>query len=233
MRQAAPGRYVGSFPAEGTGSYFVNVVPGPGATPLTTGVTVPYSSEYRVRQTNRALIDSLAAIKPSGGEAGQVTVPLGSTVSEELVDTNPFRGGLALARSIRDAWPWFVLAGCCLFFTDVMVRRVAVNFDWVGRGLSRLRGDVREKDTVATARLDALKKNKEAVDDSIEKRRASVRFEPTTSIDKESEQVDLSDMTPLKQAKPVKSDKTDSDAAGPSYTERLLEAKRRAKKKDD
>jgi uncharacterized membrane protein len=233
MRQAAPGRYVGSFPAEGTGSYFVNVVPGPGAAPLTTGVTVPYSSEYRVRQTNQALIDSLAAIKPSGGEAGQVTVPLGNTVSEELVDTNPFRGGLALARSIRDAWPWFVLAGCCLFFTDVMVRRVAINFDWVGRGLHRLRGGVSEKDTVATARLDALKKNKEAVDDSIEKRRASVRFEPTSEVSKEMEQVDLSDLTATNQAKPVKSGKADADSAGPSYTERLLEAKRRAKKKDD
>ena len=42
MRQTAPGRYIGSFPATAAGSYFVNVVPSPGSPPLTTGVTVPY-----------------------------------------------------------------------------------------------------------------------------------------------------------------------------------------------
>ena len=52
MRQTAPGRYVGSFTADAAGSYFVNVVPGEGAAPLRTGVTVPYSDEFRVRETN-------------------------------------------------------------------------------------------------------------------------------------------------------------------------------------
>ncbi len=229
MRQTAPGRYVGSFPGDTAGSYFVNVIPGPGAAPLTTGVTVPYSDEFRVRETNQAMIDALARVEPRGGEAGQVTVPLEDQPTEELINSNAFRGGLALARSIRDAWPWFVLAGCCLFLGDVFVRRVAVNFNFVGAAMKRLRGDSDDKDSVVTARLDALKKNKEALDDSLERRRASVRFEPTAA-DPDAEPVDLGDAPPKAKPKPDDQPEKNGKPEGPSYTERLLEAKRKAKK---
>ncbi len=226
MNQAAPGRYVGSFDADGAGSYFINVSPGPGKAPLTTGVTVPYSAEFRVRETNKELIDALANVAPAGGEAGQVTVPLEEKPSDELVETNAFRGGLALARSIRDAWPWFVLAACCMFLVDIFVRRVAINFNWIGATFKRLRGTSSEKDAKVTARLDALRKNKEAVDDSIEKRRASVRFEPT-SVDAD-DQVDLSDIGAAAKPKPKAASQKSAEPEGPSYTERLLEAKRKA-----
>ncbi len=229
MRQTAPGRYVGTFPGDRAGSYFVNVIPGPGAAPLTTGVTVPYSDEFRVRETNQALIQALASTQPRGGEVGQITPPLELQQTEELIDSNAFRGGLALARSIRDAWPWFVLAGCCLFLGDVFVRRVAINFDWIGAAFKKIRGDTKEKDATVTARLDALKKHKESVDDSIEKRRASVRFEPTAVDPKE--QVDLTDRPTTVASKPTSSEQPSKPDEGPSYTERLLEAKRRAKKK--
>jgi hypothetical protein len=229
MRQTAPGRYVGSFPSESAGSYFVNVLPGPGAAPLTTGVTVPYSEEFRVRESNQALLDALASVVPRGGETGIVTSPLEESPSEELINTNAFRGGLALARSIKDAWPWFVLCGCCLFLADVFVRRVAINFDWIGVAFKKIRGDTEEKDSTVTARLDALKKHKEAVGDSLERRRASVRFEPTAVDPKE--EVDLSDRPTTVTARPTSSEQPSQADEGPSYTERLLEAKRRAKKK--
>ncbi len=158
-------------PSRGAGSYFVNVVPGAGAAPLRTGVTVPYSDEFRVRETNLALIELLASIEPRGGEPGQVTAPLDDQPSEELIDTNAFRGGLALARSIKDAWPWFVLTGCCIFLADIFVRRVSINLDWVGKAINKIRGEQTEKDAQVTARLDALKKNKEALGDSLERRR--------------------------------------------------------------
>jgi hypothetical protein len=228
MRQTAPGRYVGTFPGDVAGSYFVNVIPGPGAAPLTTGVTVPYSDEFRVRETNRVLIDALATVEPRGGQAGQVTAPLGIQPTEELIDSNAFRGGLALAKSIRDAWPWFVLAACCVFLADVFVRRVAVNFDWIAAALKKVRGADSEKDAVVTARLDALKKNKEALDDSLQRRRASVRFEPTAA-EADVEPVDLGDPPTRTSPATQKSEEKEQDA-GPSYTERLLEAKRRAKK---
>ncbi|OYP35042.1 VWA domain-containing protein [Rhodopirellula sp. MGV] len=230
MRQTAPGRYVGSFPATAAGSYLVNVVPGAGASPLRTGVTVPYSDEYRVRETNMALIESLASTEPDGGDLGQITPPLESVASEDLIATDPFRSGLALARSIRDAWPWFVLGACCLFLGDVMVRRIAFDFAWVGRTIKRLRG---EDDTSAQAvtRLDALRKNKSQLDEDLEKRRASVRFEPTSVESSGDAPVDLSDLGGTSGKPTLGGAKPDLKQTGPSsYTERLLEAKKRARK---
>ena len=228
MRQEAPGRYVGSFAAPTAGSYFVNVLP-EGSAPLTTGITVPYSEEFRSRETNKALLEALASATPREGEPGILTSPLENVLTEELVDQNPFRGGLALAKSIRDAWPWFVLAGCCLFLLDVFVRRVAVNFDFVGKAIAKLRGKDDEKESKVTARLDALRKQKEAVGDSLDKRRESVRFEPSQVDASAGEDIDLNDVSARKtQPKAVEEPK--EEPQGPSYTERLLEAKRKARK---
>ena len=229
MRQTAPGRYVGNFPADLAGSYFVNVVPGAGATPLTTGVTVPYSEEFRVRETNQALIEALASVQPRGGDAGQVAAPLNDQSASSAEPNDAFRGGLPFARSIRDAWPWFVLAGCCLFLGDIFVRRVAINFNWVGAGLRKLRGTPNEKDLAVTERLDALKKNKESLDDSIERRRASVRFDPTATTD-EIDLTNLADETSARDEERDVTKKSLSNSEGRSYTERLLEAKRKARK---
>ena len=232
MRQTAPGRYVGRFQADAAGNYFVTVIPEPGAAPLTVGVSVPYSDEFRVRDTNMALIESLARTQPKGGTPGEVTVPLEEQPTEELVDANAFRGGLPLARSIKDAWPWFMLAACCLFLADVFVRRVAVNFNWITTAMKKLRGQSTEKDAKVTARLDALRKNKEALGDSLEKRRASVRFEPTAEHEGgEDVEIGVSGGGAQKESASGKAGGADATkTAGPSYTERLLAAKKKARK---
>ena len=229
MRQTAPGRYIGSFPADKTGSYFVNVIPDAKTAPLSTGVTIPYSEEYRIRETNQALITELASVKPAGGEVGEVTAPLGASSDDSVENRNAFRGGLALARSIRDAWPWFVLAGCCIFLGDIFVRRVSINFDWVGVALKKIRGKSEQKESTTTARLDALKKNKDLLDEELQRRRTSVRFEPTQTL----EDTNNSDWTADAKdaAKPTgESTNMAPDPEGPSYTERLLAAKRKARK---
>ncbi|MEM6470588.1 MAG: VWA domain-containing protein [Planctomycetota bacterium] len=230
MRQTAPGRYVGSFAADQAGSYLVNVVPGAGGTPLTTGVTVPYSEEYRVREANLSLIESLARVEPEGGDAGVVTPALESRVSEELVSADPFRPGLSLARSIQDAWPWFVLAACCLFLGDVMVRRIAFDLRWVGALAARLRGDSSADEQTVT-RLDALRKSKSQVGDDLEKRRASVRFESSSSPSDADDEVVFEKSSDGSAGFTPKAKGAPEEKAS-SYTERLLEAKRRAARKD-
>ncbi|MEM0926927.1 MAG: hypothetical protein AAGJ83_12875, partial [Planctomycetota bacterium] len=227
MRQTAPGRYVGSFAAEQAGSYLVNVVPS-GEAPLTTGVTVPYSEEYRVREANLSLIESLAKVKPEGGESGVVAPALDSRISEELVEVDTFRPGLALAESIRDAWPWFVLAACCLFLGDVMIRRIAFDPRWIGNLASRLRGDS-DTGEAAVTRLDALRKSKTQVSDDLEKRRASVRFEQAASAEEQEIGFSEASKSPPGFTAPKEQD---APPAASSYTERLLEAKRRAARKD-
>ena len=65
-----------------------------------------------------------------------------------------------------------------VFLGDIFVRRVAINFDWIGVAIKKIRGMPDAKDATTTARLDALKKNK-TLDEELQRRRTSVRFEPT------------------------------------------------------
>ncbi|WP_202617385.1 VWA domain-containing protein [Roseimaritima sediminicola] len=231
MKQTAPGRYVGTFPADQAGSYFVNIAPQPGSAPLTTGVTVPYSDEFRVRDTNDALLATLVSTKPRGGQPGQLAPPLEPDTMDDLVQENAFRKGLALARSIRDAWPWFVLAACCLFLGDVMVRRVAIDFAWLGRFIKR---DQKAADETPS-RLAALRERKEAVSQSIDRRRAAVRFEPTpeSSDAALAEELDPAGGKSKSRSTPSASPSLRPEDDGKTYTERLLEAKRKARKQND
>jgi uncharacterized membrane protein len=236
MNQTAPGRYVGTFPADRSGNYFVNVVPAAGSVPLTTGVTVPYSDEYRVRQSNEGLIQQLASVVPQGGEPGVITPALEDIVDDSLVNENAFRGGLAPARSIRDAWHWFVLASCLGFLFDIFVRRVSLRFDWVSSIIKKIQGRPAEP-SQATQRLDTLRKSKELVAEETQRRRASVRFE-TTADDSaasgnqtESNDVNTANEFDIKASpKPNSTAPITPQASEKSYTERLLEAKRKANK---
>lgn len=231
MEQVAPGRYSGHFPVDRAGTYFVNVLPGAGNAPLSTGVTVPYSDEFRYRQSNQALMARLASLSPEGGSPGEVTAPLGEQVSEELLASDTFRGGLPLARRIRDAWPWAVLIAAALFFTDVLVRRVAIRFGFLKAWWQAMVGD-REPELATVARLDQLRQQKQAAHDSGAARRAGTRFDPTpVSLDRR----DTSEISkPQGTGEIDTSQDGSSEATGEqpsSYTERLLEAKRRARKK--
>ena len=133
MTQTAPGRYVGTMPAGDSGSYFIVVGPGAGMAPIRTGVTVPYSDEFRDLATNDALLGQLAALVPKGGAAGKVIEAAGdtarpwsnwprSTPSATICPRRP------AARTSGITWCWLA---CCLFFGDVFIRRVQVNLAWV------------------------------------------------------------------------------------------------------
>ena len=141
LKQVAPGRYEGTFDATTPGSYFVALSPGQGYGSLRTGLNVPYSAEYQDRETNDALLESLANIQV-GGEAGNVypvkfsdNVPTDATEVEREKST--FRRSPIRTVSTQDIWPLLMLITGCLFLSDVFIRRVAVNFDWVGPLLNR------------------------------------------------------------------------------------------------
>ena len=149
FRQDAPGRYIAEFPADKAGSYLLAINTGQtNAAPLLAGVTVPYSAEFRERETNQALITTLASTKPVGGQAGKVIQgPLekDKTAIDRLVaSTDTFRRTLQKAMSSRDFWPIFLLIAACIFLADVFIRRVTVHFYWVMPALayaySRVRG---------------------------------------------------------------------------------------------
>ena len=71
IEQTAPGRYVGEFDSAQPGSYMIMVTPGAGQAMIRTGVNVGYSAEFRDRETNAPLLESLAKLAGQGRRAGQ------------------------------------------------------------------------------------------------------------------------------------------------------------------
>ncbi len=181
LRQTAPGRYQGDFEAGRSGSYFLTINSGSGQAPIRTGINIPYSAEFRDRDTNTALLASLASLEPKGGAAGQlIDVPLDQPDQEMKSEINTFRRDVARTVSSNYIWPWLVLAAGCLFFGDVLVRRVALEFGWLYTGLGRLRDLLlqRDHDGGEEAQMERLRSRKAAISQSIDQRRAATRFEP-------------------------------------------------------
>ncbi|MCA9217079.1 MAG: VWA domain-containing protein, partial [Planctomycetales bacterium] len=190
MRQTAPGRYVGSFDIDKSGSYFVSITPGSGKAPIRSGINVPYSSEYRDRETNRSLIEQLAGLTPVGGKPGMVVEgDFSSDGSGSLLDANPFRRDLRAMISSRDIWPLLVLVTSCIFFADVFIRRVAIDFDWVAPLFNRMFGQ-KATEPKADERMERLRSRKREIEGRIDERRAAARFEPEPDADVDTELLD-------------------------------------------
>lgn len=226
IRQTSPGRYAGAFPVDRSGNYFVQIVPEPGAAPLTAGVSVPFSDEYRAREVNLPLLRRLHREAEARNGDARLLPMLASGEDEELLASDPFREGLEVGRTVQDAWPWFLLAGCCLFFGDVMVRRI----DFGGERLAawwkrRRRGS---EPPPPTERLDRLARAKSQAAGAVR------RYEPTLTPSGAPESPpngpaagpDPSAPTPRSENAGEKTEQPASE----SYTERLLEAKRRARR---
>jgi len=240
LKQKAPGRYVGEFEIGASGAYILNIIPAPGQAPLTTGVTVPFSDEYRVRQTNRRLLDEIASLTPLGGAIGKISEPLENDSLKRIIAIDPFRSDLQKARSLEDIWPWAVLLGSVLFFGDVLVRRVSfdpmIPFRWL-----RTKWSSRESsaDIDRRTRLERLRTSKSDVAEELDKQRASASFTPdvTEESNRPSSAVDqfsVASAEPRVEPRPDSASGTMStNKDETSYTARLLEAKRRAQSKKD
>jgi hypothetical protein len=239
IEQVAPGRYVGEFSADKAGSYFVNVMPGAGKSPILAGVTVPYSSEFRDRETNVELLRTLSAHTPQGGAAGQlIDGDLERGKLEPLLEFDTYRHNLAKAISRQDIWPLVLLVTAGVFFGDVLVRRVTVHFYWIGPALAWLwaRALRRPQEEAPDERMERLRSRKAEVSEQLEERRAAARFEPQADEAGGRPRASLEDVlqeaggAPPTAAPP----RAAADQGQPgtpaekSYTERLLEAKKQA-----
>ena len=176
IRQLAPGRYVGEFPATKEGNYFLTVNPGPGYSPILAGVNVPYSAEFRDRETNLGLLQALATLRPAGGQPGAIAVgDLQPPEFEELLATNSFRRGLLPATSSQDVWPATLLLCACLFFVDVLIRRVVIGWEWWKKLQSWIGSRLFRRETTSgdDTRLERLRTRKAEIADAIDERRAA------------------------------------------------------------
>jgi uncharacterized membrane protein/Mg-chelatase subunit ChlD len=239
FEQIAPGRYEGEFDPTKEGNYFLTISPGAGHAPLRAGVNVPYSSEFRDRETNDALLKALVRLKPKDGKEGVlIDGKLDPNDFSSLLAVNSFRRDLAPAVSSKDVWPFFLVLMSCLFFADIFVRRVTVNFDWVAPAVDWVRSkfvgapDDQEVEVV----LDRLRSSKAAVADQIDDRRAATRFKPVPddlmesggrSLDEVLEDTSPSEGSSSAKKRPsaeMAPDAVDEE----SYTSRLLKAKKQA-----
>lgn len=235
IRQVAPGRYEGEWDADSEGNYFFAMRPGPGYPPLVAGVNVPYSAEYRRRETNMALLRSLANLRPQGGQPGKLIDGLSDPQNlAPLLETDTFRGGVPPAFHARDVWPQTLLIMVWALVIDVFLRRVAIRGTWLVAVMAwwrRITGQAEQAPDVEQ-RLAQLRDRKAAVTRQLEQRRQDVRFEPREGElnDDAPEEADttktMTDEPAAGTAPP-----TMAETEGESYTERLLRAKRDAQQR--
>ena len=241
MRQVASGRYVGEFDIPRAGSYFLSVLPGPKLGTIISGVNIPYSSEFRERDTNRALLKVLASSKPKGGQAGKV---MHGTLAKEdmaqLLQTDTYRQTLAFPITSQGVWPLFVLISAGVFFADIFVRRVQFSYEWIEpivRFVS-IKLLKRNRNEEIEGSIDRLRNQKAAIKQQIDERRAATRFEPQT-LETTEQQVPERDLnTVLADASkqesaatpknPVTQEMAPGETAEEDYTSRLLKAKKQA-----
>jgi uncharacterized membrane protein len=251
MRQEAPGRYVGEMPATEAGSYLLAINPGKGPDgkpqpPLLTGVNVPYSAEFRERETNNVLITTLASLKPKGGEAGKLIegdlIPNQTSIDKLIAAVDTFRRTLPKAMSSQDFWPWMLLIAAGTFLMDVAIRRITMHVYWVMPALAYAWGRVtrRPLEPVRTEAMERLRSKKAAVTSQLDERRASARFDPQVDADAGAPQRELGDVlsdatggsSNAPRQQPLQPPPS-SQASGPeqdTYTERLMAAKKKARK---
>jgi Mg-chelatase subunit ChlD len=235
--QAAPGRYVGEFDSPDSGSYLIMVTPGAGQAMIRTGVNIGYSAEFRDREANLPLLESLAKLSAKDGSPGKLMEPLDTVPNArddepfaKLLAVDPYRRDLPLAITRQDIWPWVVLVGSCLFLADVFVRRVQVSLQWLSPLWLWMTGILgrRRQPVAAVETMSRLQSRKAEVGLSLDSRRAAARFEPGTGTT-------ASETT--KQPLPTKPSPTGTPQASAqqpiaeqpsedSYTSRLLKAKK-------
>ena len=239
FKQVGPGRYIAQQEIGVQGNWLFTIFPGKGYQRLMTGLNVPYSKEYSDRESNLAMLESLASFPPRGGEVGTMTdVALNDSAMPELLKFNTFRPTLTSAISIEDIWPLLLTLCGAVFFTDVLVRRVAISFDWLGISWRWLIGKFRNSENEATSSSMArLQSRKAEIEKDVESKRAAVKVAPEKPLSSTSGKQQLEDViaseiekTP---APPAKIDRNPDQDDETSFTQRLLDAKKKARRDQD
>lgn len=235
IRQTAPGRYEADFDASEVGINLLSVSylnPDTGQQGfMASGVSVPYSAEYRELQTNTPLLEEVA--ETAGGR-----LLAGDPATDPV-----FVSTLPPVEAFQPVWYWLAAVALCLFLLDVVLRRVLLTRHDLVTGWHRVLAVFgRERERQSDDTMDALLRRKRAVfqqqgeqTGSFQEELARRSRQPRDDI----ETVVAAGETPDKPAAAAPPPAT-GDAAKPppeqeesSYTGRLLAAKRRAREKKD
>ncbi len=256
LNQTGPGRYEGVFDADQTGPYLVNVrggdAPsqpnggGPAPPSQTVSLVVPYSPEFRTLGANLPLLTRLS--EETGGKI-------------QTDPARVYRDALSWVVGVRDLGPPLLLLAALLFLMDVAIRRLVIRPERVrgtvtaGAGAAGARVAAyrdaharpvrvpstpqmnRLLDRKTSARTQATEDNATTTQQLLNRRSARTQegggdeaFPYVVSLPPKPKAA-----PPLNSAatgsKPSDGEKPGADAEG-GFTNRLLEAKRRAQDKD-
>jgi len=244
LMQTAPGKYEATFDeADSSGNYFVNLgYRGAGGTQgvISSGVSVPYSDEYRELRSNPAALETVAAVTDGTANFWKSTPDGRPDLLRTVGSTDHFRrdAGLVNPRAYADLWPNLLWMAAVLFLADVAVRRIAPDVDRIRRAVSDQWERLRGREVVpATEYMEKLRSRKAEVGEQIDRSRAAARFDaPPPAASRSSGEPLLEGLSdPSAAARP----RPDAPAAAPglapegpkdqpeSYTNRLLKAKQK------
>jgi len=241
LAQTGPGRYEGVFDADQTGPYLVNVhkggdiAPGGPAPPSQTmSLVVPYSAEYRTLGPNLPLLTRL-----SEGTGGKI-------------QTDPvqvYHDAPSWVTGVRDIGPLLLLLSAILFLIDIAIRRLIIRPSDVRETVT---AGVSATGTKVAAYRDAKAHPVQAPStpqmNRLLERKTTTRTATTAEEDpsttstllnrrasrgQEASDDPFPQVASLPRTRPpAPKPKADSNT-DEGYTNRLLEAKRRAKEKDE
>jgi hypothetical protein len=227
FQQSSPGRYAAELPIELLGNHFLTVRPSAEYRTITIGVSAPENLEILAEDTNWDLLETLVAASPEGGPEGQLRREgvLDVSLVSEIDDA--FRRTLPQVYAVSDIRSLLVVLAALTLFLDVAVRRVSVDFsglrDWLRQSWGQRREPEAAGQTVARLKAKVAEVRQEQVNLPID--------EATSGSPEEL----LSGPRPQPSDLPRVSSPSLSDSggvsegSGPSYTQRLLDAKRRSR----
>jgi uncharacterized membrane protein len=195
FEQKDPGQYVAEFKAEDAGSYFLNAqavhkvavkdkdgkVKGEveeGFDSIRSGVTIPYSPEFADLESNTALLERLRAM--TDGKSYQDDAAALAAVARDG-DDYVFRPTSPRFFPLQPIWYWLLVTAGVVLFCDVAVRRIALEpLVLVTKAQAvwdRLRGRRQVAERVPEF-IERLKSRKVQIGESMQRERATRRFEP-------------------------------------------------------
>lgn len=239
--QTAPGKYEGTVDeAEASGNYFVNLgYRGPDNIKgiISSGVSVPYSDEYRELRSNPSTLETIATV--TDGQVSNWKYRKDGTLDfqQTMQGIDHFRrdAGLVNPQAFTALWPDLLWLAALLFLGDIAVRRVAPDFDKIRKSLADQWKKLRGMDVApATEYMEKLKSRKAEVGEQIDRSRAATRFEaPPVPIVPLDEPLLGTATEALARAPARPADQPSLAPEGPkapepeSYTNRLLKAKQK------
>jgi hypothetical protein len=209
---------------------------------ISSGVSVPYSDEYRELRSNPTTLETLASLTDGKVVAWKQTPDGRIDLARTLDGVDHFRRdpGLINPHSLSPLWPVLLWLALCTFLGDVAVRRIAIDLDWIKLTIAnewrKLRG---QEPAAASDYMDKLKSRKAEVDEQLDRSRSVTQRQaeplpfPTAAPSGEIGEPLLEGDEARSAARLAERAQAPSIAASPSppeqegYTNRLLKAKQR------